>query len=176
MKLKDLLNNEKFLSKYGDYEIVGDSYTTVLQNDKSQLVFDVQKPKPKSVWCLGIREVYYDLHSDGQIHPRRYEGTESDEKRILTGSAFLTKEDAEKEVERRKVETLLLKYGGRRWSTKFTENHYLWYDVEESALEVATDYAYWVQGTIYFDSEEQVLQAIDDIGESRIKKALFGVD
>ena len=174
MKLKELLNNENFLSKYGDYETVGNSYTAVRENDKVQLVFDVQEPKPKSVWNLKDGGQYYYTNIIGDVNRDVWcEGCQYERE---VGNAFLTKEEAEKEVERRKTEILLLKYGGRRW---FKEHKLNWFIALENEV-THEPYVYSVsdrpkQGCIYFDTEEQAEKAISEIGEDRIKKALFEV-
>lgn len=175
MKLKELLNNEKFLSKYGDYEIVGDSYTTVLQDGKSQLVFDVQKPEPKSVWELENGDRYFVLYTDGDMADYEWKRDGGISKGYRDqGNVFRTKEEAEKDVERRKVETLLIKHGGRRWFNGYNHNFHIGLDEYEEHLK-----AYILmtptQGTIYFDTEKQARQAVKDIGEERLKKALFEV-
>lgn len=178
MKLKELINNETFLSKYGDYEIVGDSYTTVRKNDKSQLVFDIQKPNPKTVWDLkdGDSHYYYWIDGLGKVKEEYIWRDESaDPNARDVGNVYLTKEEAEKEVERRKVETLLLKHGGRRWFKDDLLNYYL--VLSENSENLAVD---WLkhgpsQGLIYFDLKEQAQKAIEQIGEERIRKALFEV-
>lgn len=170
MKLKDLLNDESFLSKYGDYETVGNSYTAVRENDKLQLVFDVQKPKPKSVWNLKDGGQYYYTNIRGDVNLDVWcEGCQYERE---VGNAFLTKEEAEKDVERRKVETMLLKHGGRRWYKKFGENFgFLIDDVDRFGIHSLNR----IQGTIYFDTYSDAETALDSIGADRIKDALFEV-
>lgn len=176
MKLKELLNNETFLSKYGDYEIVGDSYTTVRQNDKSQLVFDIQKPKPKSIWDLESGDKYFILYADGAVTEYEWikDGYISKNYRDQ-GNVFLTKEEAEKDAERREVETLLLKHGGRRWFKKYEWNYYLSFNTDLKVLVAPCTRVDYRQGAIYFDSEKQAKKAIGEIGDERIRKALFEV-
>jgi hypothetical protein len=82
-------------------------------------------------------------------------------------------EEAEKEVERRKFETLLLKYGGRRWFNEKGDNFYL--VRENKDFETYQAYCILPLGTIYFDTEEQAKKAISEIGEERLKRALFEV-
>lgn len=174
MKLKELINNENFLSKYGDYEIVRDTYTTVRQNDKLQLVFDVQKPKPKSVWDLHKFDNYFLVGEGGGIMVQRFgDDYLFDPCAIEVGNAFLTEDEAVKDVERRKVETLLLKYGGRRWFKKSGENWILRLDKHNQATRFEVGEPY--QGFIYFDSHEEAVNACEQIGNKRIVKALFEV-
>lgn len=175
MKLKELLNNETFLSKYGDYEIVRNSYTAVRENDKLQLVFDVQEPTPKSVWDLKSKDECWTLDETGGITHERYgDGFFNDERRKL-GNVFLTEKEALKENERRKVETLLLKNGGRRWFKRDNMNYLLEYDYKfEKLTYTGSGRPAW-QGLIYFDTKAQIENAIEQIGAERIKEALFEV-
>lgn len=167
MKLKDLME------KYGEYEV--DLKKVVGDCEIESVVIDLTKPKPKSVWDLEIRDIYYDLHSDGQIHPLRYEGKESDTKRILTGSAFLNKEEAEQDLERRRVEALLLRFGGRRWFKRGSANYFLEFYGESLKADYTNSSNFAWQGLIYFDTKAQIENAIQNIGADRIKRALFEV-
>ena len=87
----------------------------------------------------------------------------------------MTEEEAEKDVERRKVETLLLKYGGRRWFKDDTPNYFI--RVYENGGWLTSDWTNHspIQGTIYFDTEKQAIDAIEEIGEDKIIEALFEV-
>lgn len=175
MKLKELLNNEKFLSKYGDYETVGDLYMAVRENDKLQLVFNVQEPKPKSVWDLKSEDECWTLDETGGITNERYgDGFFNDEIREF-GNVFLTEKEILKEKERRKVETLLLKHGGRRWFESDKSNYILYLDTYDDEIDYMWVGEHRYQGTIYFASEDEIIRAIGEIGEERIKKALFEV-
>lgn len=176
MKLKELLNNETFLSKYGDYEIIGDSYTTVRGNDKSQLVFDIQKPKPKTVWDLKDEDSYYWVHGIGKVREEHVWRNESaDPMARDVGNVFLTREEAEKDVERRKVETLLIKHGGRRWLSHTIPNYYLVVNGFNELYFTSILSSQYPQGIIYFNSGSDVQNAINEIGKERIVKALFEV-
>lgn len=162
MKLSDLMD------KYGDWHV---DLKSVIGNDEIESVtIDLTKPKPKSVWDLKDGDVYYVIDSNGNV-PTCYKwiGHGCDEREV--GNVFMTKEEAEHEIERRKVETLLLKCGGRRWFKKApSENYYIW--LRQGGGIVISDTSP-VLGTIYFDSREQAERAIAEIGEARIKQALF---
>ena len=174
MKLKDLIE------QYGEYEIKEFNFEEAfhkLDNDDDILGIGIEvlkkKPKPKTVWELenGNECYYIDVFGDiedtgGYLSPLS--------EAIESGNVFLTREEAEKEVERRKVETLLIKHGGRRWFKKNMYNYFIRADDE---------HPFWIdelkdnanQGTIYFSMFEDVEKAISEIGEERIKKALFEV-
>lgn len=167
MKLKDLI------SEYGEYEV----YETKGEScDGSYIMLGLEKPKPKTVWELKDGDNYWVIDSDGNV-PSCYKWIEyccCDEREV--GNVFLTREEALQDLERRKVETLLLKHGGRRWFKNREYNYFLrdddhlgnnfWID----ELRVSP-----VQGVIYFDTKEQAEKAIAEIGADRIKKALLEV-
>lgn len=154
MKLKELVE------QYGEYTV------------PQELIEKLEKPKPQSVWDLEGREAVFTLNCDGFIEDDTWYDCLDDERD--NGNIFLTYEDAVIERERRKVETLLIKHGGRRWFNGYNHNFYIGLDEYEEHLK-----AYILmtptQGTIYFDSKDNARKAIDEIGEERIKKALFEV-
>lgn len=165
MKLKELLD------QYGEWEWVS---TQVPENGEADVaMIQIKKPKPKTVWDLEGGDGFYCLCSNGTILYYRYASYNDCE--IENGNAFLTKEEAEKDVERRKVETLLLKHGGRRWFKKDEWNYYLSFGTDLKILVVHCTRVDYRQGAIYFDSEKQAKEAINAIGSERIRKALFEV-
>lgn len=164
MKLKDLLE------KYGEYEV---SETKGDWCDAGHITLEINKPKPNSIWELKNGDWYYCINVKGEVMSDVWREVVYPEREV--GNAFLTKEEAEKDVERRKVETLLLKHGGRRWFNENSENFYIYYDMDIDVVDCTNTYDFHCQGPIYFDSEIQAEKAISEIGEERIKKALFEV-
>ena len=77
-------------------------------------------------------------------------------------------------VEKLKVEAEL-----RKFSRPFEcgeINEYIFLDTDSDRIDVENRYYFLTQGTIYFDSKEKAQQAIESVGEERIKKYLFGVE
>ena len=96
-----------------------------------------------------------------------------DEKKLK--ELFLTKEEAEFELERRKCEAIMLKYGRRTF--KYEQNNYLLrFNNADKKVEVGFWSVYQFQGSIYFDTKELAQKAIDEIGEERLKKYIFRVE
>ena len=83
--------------------------------------------KPKSIWDLKKEdsEQYYVLRTTGDINID-YFSSRLDEYIREVGNVFLTREDAEFEQERRKIETIMKKYS--RPFTKNKRNYYIYYD------------------------------------------------
>ena len=170
MKLKDLIE------KYGEQEVL--CWAARADESLEWVNIKLEPPKPKTVWDLEKGDKYFVAcyRNSTYTYDMRTWGNGNYEKAGReTGILFLTKEEAEKDVERKKVETLLLKYGGRRWFNENSENFYIYYDMDIDVVDCTNTYDFHCQGPIYFDSEIQAEKAISDIGEERIKKALFEV-
>lgn len=133
--------------------------------------------KPKSVWDLKYGDDYWYINSFGHVRKTSY-GLEDDFKRMIEfGNAFLTEEEAKHEVERRKCEAILLKYGTRdiRSLDDDTNKYYIIFD--NSFDKIIVPYCEYMksQGTIYFKSAKIARKAIDEVGEERLKKYIFNV-
>lgn len=129
--------------------------------------------KPKSIWDLKKEdgEDYYRLYSDGDIEQVVFY-TDYDKQARDIGNAFLTKEEAEFEKERRKIEVIMRKYSRPFKSGEF--NYMVKYDTENNM--VFTSVARFHDlGVPVFASSEVAQKAIYEIGEDRLKKYWFGV-
>lgn len=132
--------------------------------------------KPKSVWDLKEGDTYYLIVGDGKVTEPTWGCC--DKKLREIGNTFLTKEEAEFEVERRKIETEMLRLGGRRVFKKGENNYYIVCDFSfhyDIRIYKEKDGSFG-KGMIYFDSIKECKNAIDSIGEGRIKKYYFGVE
>lgn len=73
--------------------------------------FEEMPEKPETVWDLMDGDKYYSISSDGFITTEKYcLGTQyDDDRRVALGNAFLTREDAEKEIALREAREILKK-------------------------------------------------------------------
>ena len=132
--------------------------------------------KPKSVWELTEEDMYYCIHN-GDISQYLFDSDTDKDIRDL-GNAFLTREEAELEVERRKCEAILLKYGTRDMmslANYLTDKFYIIYNNYDNLIEIESKQFTHTQGTIYFKSKELARKAIDEVTEERLKKYVFNV-
>lgn len=141
--------------------------------------FGIEKipQKPKSVWDLKYGDDYWYINSFGHVRKTSY-GLEDDFKRMIEfGNAFLTEEEAKHEVERRKCEAILLKYGTRSMMSlgDKTKKYYIMYNYNSDKIEICIHYYLGLQGTINFKTEELAQKAIDEVTEERMKKYVFNV-
>ena len=163
IKLKDIAK------KYGEYEL-----------DEDKLKEILIEPRPKKIWDLIKNDVYYYLNDQGGIASSKWDEYEVDHRKRAIGNVFLTREDAEFERERLKIEAEMLKYGGTRDMMSLGDENIKKYFIEcyhdPKSSSLCIDYHWSVHhGMIYFKSEEAAKYAINAIGEGRIKKYLFYV-
>lgn len=73
----------------------------------------------------------------------------------------------------------MIKLGGTRNAfsigDKSAPKYYLYFSIKDNAVYIDYSYYYLNQGTIYFKTGEDCQNAINTIGENRIKKYLFCV-
>lgn len=162
IKLKDIAE------KYGEYEL-----------DEDKLKEILIEPKPKTVWDLKKGDKYQTFAFDGSITTYEYGNDKHDKALIEIGIGYVTEKEAEFERERLKVEAGLLKYGGTRDMMSLNDSYfkkfYIKYDHKLDNLCIGINYSLNHQGTIYFKTCEDAENAINHIGEDRIKKYIFNV-
>ena len=158
-----MIKVEEIVEKYKGYEVDEDKLKEILIDHK-----------PKTVWDLKYEDNYYWINDYGLVYASDWLNKEIDITRRALGNCFLTREEAKFEVEKRKIEVILLKYGSRGFKCN-EDNYYMYCEHNESSIEIGRYRSCQEQGTIYFDTEELCQQAIDEAGEDNIKKYIFGV-
>ena len=102
-------------------------------------------------------------------------GDDFDNKLLSVGNVFRTKQQAEFAIEKLKVEAELrkfsrkFKHGGDNYTFNFNHD-------EGKIVHVYASESYEELGSLYFESRDKAQQAIDEVGEERIKKYIFGVE
>lgn len=132
--------------------------------------------EPKTVWDLKNGDTYYLIDVDGEVINATWNNDNIDNNSIQIGNAFLTREEAEFEVERRKIETEMIWLGGRRKFGLGKANWYLEYRPMSGGIEAMWTTYEMGQGTIYYESEEKAKKVVEIIGKDIIKKYIFLVD
>lgn len=128
--------------------------------------------KPKTIWDLKKEDgkEYYVLWADGSAG-RLIFNSQDDEVLREIGNAFLTREEAEFELERRKIEVIMRKYS--KPFEKGGDNYFLYlYNCTSIRGSFNSTFNY---GLPCFASEEIALKVVKEIGENRLKKYWFGV-
>lgn len=129
--------------------------------------------KPKTIWNLKIEDGgrYYYIPIYGAVCEGTF-NTYYDERARGRGNAFLTREEAEFELERRKIEAIM-----RRYSRPFKPEEDNWiieYYYDTDCISVSV-YIAINDGVSCFESKEIAEKVIDEIGRDRLKKYWFGV-
>lgn len=130
--------------------------------------------KPRTIWDLDTVnrvEEYYYITEDGEIETTYFDSF-YDEKIKSLGNAFLTREEAEFEKERRKIEAILRKYSRPFKSGEY--NYVVVCDTENNMILVQVAQFHY-SGTPVFASREVAEKVVDEIGKVRLKKYWFGV-
>ena len=151
-------------AKYGEYLV-----------DEDKLKELLVKPKPKTVRDLEKGDTYYFIETNGGVYSCRWLADVNDLCRREFGNVFLTEEEAEFELERRKCEAIMLKYGRRTFKPRDI-NYIIQFDNDDKQVFVDFWRLNQFQGSICFDTEELAQKAIDEIGEERLKKYVFRVE
>lgn len=131
------------------------------------------KDKPKSIWDLDIAggKEYYVLWTDGHIDANDFI-SHLDEKKRDMGNAFLTREEAEFELERRKIEAIMKKHS--RPFEYEEDNYHLKYFCRSGSICILNSWEF-NDGLLYFESKEIARKVIDEMGIDRLKKYWFRV-
>ena len=158
-----MIKVEEIAEKYKGYEV-----------DEEKLKEFLTPPTPKTVWNLNNGDRYLSISSYADVYIKTWKNVVVDNWRRNIGNCFLTKEDAEFEIMRRKVETTLLKYGRREFKNR-DYNFYILYDHNGSLVTILNDTFCQYSNTIYFDTEDLCQKAMIAAGEENIKKYIFGV-
>ena len=174
------------VAKINGYSFLGDEYFYNLKNSEKTGVKEESDLEPyvenkKSVWSLQDGDTYYAINTfNGKIYKDTFcdNGFYLGKKRELC-DLFLTKEEAESEAERRKIEAKMISLGGTR---KINElNSDVVYTIQ---MHFKLNYVYVRSfdinqapiGVIFFNYRKQAIKALETIGESKIKKYFFGVE
>lgn len=158
-----MIKVEEIAEKYKGYEV-----------DEEKLKEFLTPPTPKTVWNLKNGDRYWSISSYADVYNKTWKNVVVDNWIKNIGNCFLTKEDAEFEIMRRKVETTLLKYGRREFKNR-DYNFYILYDHNGSLVTILNDTFCQYSNTIYFDTEDLCQKAMIAAGEENIKKYIFGV-
>lgn len=143
--------------------------------DEDKLKELLVKPKPKTVWDLKDGDEYWHISTINDNNYTTWSGNAWDLAIRENGNAFLTYDEAKFELERRKCESIMLKYGRRTF--KHGKSNFLINYNSLNKMIFADSYSVTpFQGSIYFDTKELAQKAIDEIGKERLKKYIFRVE
>lgn len=110
----------------------------------------------------------------GRVCHGSWDNLDSETKMLELGNIYRTEEEAEFDVEKKKVETELRKYSIP--FELYKDNYSIELSWEDMLFKVDSHGIYQSVGVVYFGSEQKAWDAIDTVGEERIKKYIFEVE
>lgn len=151
-----------------------DSLRKVIETDKEEQ----KKKETKNHWKPITSEKYFFTYSNGDVDSVFWTENKADKGRYGLRNVFRTKEEAEFEVERRKIMTELQNYADEHNGEIAHPSDAFWlgFDEDNMLIIVEDDSIFPPVGTVLFSDADTAYNAIEDIGEDRIIKYMFGID
>ena len=155
----------EYIEKYGDCEVTDEIDKCIVK-------------VPKTVYDLKVGDRYYCLDAIGEAWQSIWDDEKKDKNRLSIGNVFLTKKDAEFAIERLEVIAELKKYAkefsDEEWPNPSIVKHYIIFDYEDHVINIG--YVCFTKvSDIYFESKGKAQEAIEAVGEDRVKKYYLGV-
>lgn len=152
------MNLKEYIELNGEREIV----------DIEALEKCLAKPNPKTIYDIEKGDLYFILRTDGYIFSDVWDDDCESKKLCRSmGMAFLTKEEAEIRKKMLFIEEELIRLGGRREFKLLKDNYSNTFWPERNSISYSNS-SRCVQSEIYFDTQEQLKEAIKQIGEQRL--------
>ena len=151
-----------------------EAFKKELNKEVKQMIKEANQGQVKSVWDLKTKdeEEYYRMYNNGAIVLTAFESSIDRLFRYM-GNAFLTKEEAELEREKRKIGAVMRKYSK---PFKFNKHNYcLVYSHYNKSVNIES-YGVFNCGIPCFETKEIAQKVIDEIGETKLKKYCFRVE
>lgn len=129
--------------------------------------------KTDNRWKPEVGKDYWFANVDGEVYRYKWFNDKIDNNLFNYTDAFPTEEQAIFDKECNRIRRELMKYG-----KNFVPNQYNWaiyYNYRDKAIGYWNSTLCFHPFDIYFESEEMAKKAVEEVGENRIKKYLFGV-
>lgn len=153
------------------------SVENALAND-----WEVVEETKSKVWKPNIGENYFFITSSLEVNKFTNEGDMVDESIISSYNCFKTEEEAQHMIEKLKVIKELQNFAIENrdeeisWDEDSRYKFYIYFDYKWKMIRITwATVAHGSPFNIYFASEKAIHDAIDSIGEERIKKYYFDV-
>ena len=153
--------------------------------EREQLLKLVEKSniEKSKVWKPNEGDTYYYINSIGAVTKTTYNSSKfvGDIKHYKIGNCFKAREDAEFAAEKQKLITEIKRYIAKNdpeeldWKDENQRKLSIYYDYENRKFGLNENRVVKNMNTIYFSDKLNWRKMIEDIGEDRIKKYLFGV-
>lgn len=150
-----------------------DQYDGMVEELKRE---ELEQEKTPLGWIPEEEEYYWFVDSFGNIEATTNDKTRIDRKLIKHTRVFKTREEAEFEAEHKKVMRELEKFACE-FDCEFENNERNWYIYcHYRTNKLFVNNALVKRHELYFESREKAVEAIDSVGEDRVKKYYLGVE
>lgn len=144
-----------------------------MEQEMKALRADIEK-SDKKVWKPKCSNIYYFVDSTCNVLDDIWTDDNYDNFRYDTENCFKTREEAEHRAELLETERQLMKFARENndeidWKDTKQAKWYLLFDIKDEIIHIGKTYSIKYARTIDFTSEELAQQAIQEIGEDRIK-------
>lgn len=151
--------------------------------EKLQKLADINKDENKEEetnkrWKPNWGENYFRIDAFDNIISLEWENDAFDNKYYNARNIYKTKEEAEFEVERRKIMTELQNYADEHNGEIAHPSYAFWIGLDEDDMSITVDCESYLPpvGTVLFSDEGTAYDAVEAIGEDRIIKYMFRID
>lgn len=153
------------------------------EEEKEQLMKLIQKSNgfKSKMWKPNYGRKYFYINDCGAIINSKWYDDVIDTYRYEIGNCFKTKEETEFALEKVKVETELRRFAEENneheidWTDEDQEKWCMCYNYDSKNIDTGYDNTLRTH-YIYFSSKKIAKQAIDSIGEERLKKYYLGIE
>ena len=175
---------KKIKDEYTVKSTITVNLNNLTDNEREQLLKLVSKShteEKSKVWKPDNDTFYYYINGAGVVSQSVWCNSKIDEHRWISGNVFHTHTDAFFELERRIIIAQIVRYIKENdieklnWENRRQDKCILSYDQECDTI-VRTITTTQLMNGIYFSNKFNWKKMIEDIGEDRIKKYLFGVE
>lgn len=153
------------------------------KEEREQLLGLVEKAKrPKKIWKPEHGDWYWYISSDGQVDNCEWVNGPMDLGRYAMGNCFRTKDEATFAREKQKIKVELQRFADEHNDSDQEEwdeanlHYYIEYDVSKDDFTSIPAVLVRRTSEVYFSSKEIAEDAVNKIGEKRIKKYLFNIE
>lgn len=150
---------------------------------KLQELADINKEEQKKKeinkrWKPEIDENYFNILADGYVNHYTWKNDRTDNANYNLRNVFKTREEAEFEVERRKVMIELQNYADEHNGETAHPSDAFWiaFDEDDMSITVETESYLPPVGAVLFSDADTAYDAIEAIGENRILEYMFRVN
>lgn len=136
-----------------------------------------EKKEIKKRWRPNLGEIYFRINWD-DIVSLTWENDTYDNKYYNVRDIYKTREEAEFELERRKIMIEFQNYADEHNGEIAHPSYAFWLALDEDDMSITVENDSFLPpvGTVLFSNEDIAYDAIETIGEDRIIKYMFGID